>query len=110
MMTIVRSDYPGNTYNDMDAEAIAFYAAKYPGTIMVAGFSQEYREQQLRLQPHVNIFKQSEKSLPIIAVKDIMERIQAIQANPQMEDDAGLQKFLGLSMYVAFTLSLNIRC
>lgn len=100
-MVVPKNEFPGNTFQDIDAEASPFYAARIPGTIMVAGFDQEYREQQLRQKPHVNLLKQSEKSLPKIPLKAIMERLQAIQTAQtpsELEDDEVLKDFLGLSM------------
>lgn len=98
---VLKNEFPGNTFNDIDAEASPFYAAKLPGAIMVAGFDQEYREQQLRQKPHVNLLKQSEKSLPKVPLKAIMDRLQAIQTAKtpsELEDDEALKDFLGLSM------------
>lgn len=102
-MTVSRSNFPGNTFNDMDAEAEPFYAAKFPGTILVAGFDHEYREQQLREKPHVNLVKQSEKTLPVMKIESIMKRLQQLKANPTLEDDEGLKKVLGLSMLDCLT-------
>ncbi|KAF4622668.1 hypothetical protein G7Y89_g14358 [Cudoniella acicularis] len=100
-MTVDCIRFPGNTFEDIDAEAFAFYSAKVPGTVLIAGYSQEYREHQLLRQPHVNIFKEGQISLPKVPLKNIMKRLQEIQLAPagtDLENDSELAtKFLGLS-------------
>lgn len=96
-MRVNTIDYPGNTFIDQDPETSSSYDGAFPGTVTVAGYSEEYRAHQLRIRPMFSLQLQSSVGLPKVSLDKIVARLRRVQLSPQTEDDEGLKEFLGLS-------------
>ncbi|KAL4789305.1 hypothetical protein BDV19DRAFT_374338 [Aspergillus venezuelensis] len=96
-MTLNTYSYPGNTYIDADCETLTYYDSKTPGTVRMAGYSEEYRLQQLRASPMLNLTLEASTVLPEISLSKIVERLRRLQASPQLEDNEGLCELIGLT-------------
>jgi hypothetical protein len=97
-MFVNSTEYPGSTFLDQDPETSAHFDGRYIGTVSVSGFSEEYREHQLSIQPMLSLHLEAEVGFPVISLDKIVARIKLVQASITLEDDAGLKEFLGLSM------------
>jgi hypothetical protein len=84
----------------MDAETLAYYEGKLPGTVSISGYSEEYREHQLLRTPMLQLSLESTTALPVIPLDKIVQRIQTLKILPTSEDNEGLRGLLGLSQYV----------
>ncbi|KAL3444658.1 hypothetical protein BJX65DRAFT_169482 [Aspergillus insuetus] len=102
-MTLNTYSYPGNTYIDADCETLTYYDSKIPGTLRMAGYSEEYRLQQLRAAPLLNLTLEANTVLPEIPLSKIIERLRKLQGSPQLEDNEGLCEFIGLTAATALT-------
>ncbi|KAL4878747.1 hypothetical protein BJY04DRAFT_195012 [Aspergillus karnatakaensis] len=100
-MTLNTYSYPGNTYIDADCETLTYYDSKIPGTLRMAGYSEEYRLQQLRASPLLNLTLEASTVLPEIPLSKIVERLRKLQASPQLEDNEGLRELIGLTQTTA---------
>jgi len=67
------------------------------GTVSVLGYTEEYRERQLAAQGQLQLTLEGATIPPVQAIQTIIQRIQLLQGNPNLEDDAGLQRILGQS-------------
>jgi hypothetical protein len=108
-MTLNTYSYPGNTYIDADCETLTYYDSKIPGTLRMAGYSEEYRLQQLRAAPLLNLTLEANTVLPEIPLSKIIERLRKLQGSPQLEDNEGLCEFIGLTAYVQPRIYGNCR-
>lgn len=72
------------------------YQGYHLGTTSVLGYAEEYRERQLALAPLLQLTFESQSVPPPLALDVIASRIQLLQANPTLEDNAQLEKLLGL--------------
>ncbi|KAL4932031.1 uncharacterized protein BDV17DRAFT_254769 [Aspergillus undulatus] len=100
-MVLNTYSYPGNTYIDADCETLAYYESKTPGTVRMAGYSEEYRLQQLRASPLLSLTLESSSVLPEIPLSKIVERLRKLQGSPQLEDNEGLCELIGLTQATA---------
>lgn len=76
-------NYPGTVFHDMDMEVSRFYEGYYPGTVGVAGYSEEYRAQQLETKPVANITLFSNDAMPpALNIERIIQRFQSSYLNP----------------------------
>ena len=85
---------------DMDCESSEYYEGKLPGTVSIAGYSEEYREYQLLIAPLLNIALEGTNCLPTMPVDRILDRLRKLQLQPSLKDNEGLRDFLGLSQYL----------
>ncbi|KAL2812473.1 hypothetical protein BJX63DRAFT_242386 [Aspergillus granulosus] len=69
----------------------------------MAGYSEEYRLQQLRAAPLLNITLEASTVLPEIPLSKIIQRLRKLQGSPQLEDNEGLCELIGLSAATAVT-------
>lgn len=72
------------------------YQGYHLGTTSVLGYAEEYRERQLALAPLLQLTFEAQSVPPPLALDVIAARIQLLQANPTLEDNAGLERLLGL--------------
>jgi hypothetical protein len=96
-MAVSTYNYPGNTFIDMDCESSPIYESKIPGTTSIAGYSEEYRSQQLLILPLLNFALESTSCLPEAHLGKIVERIRRLRYQPTLEENEGLRDLLGLS-------------
>lgn len=66
------------------------------GTTSVLGYTEEYRERQLAAQIQLRLTLEGTTTPPVQAIQNIVQRIQLLQANPTLEDNAGLDRLLEL--------------
>lgn len=97
MVAVGSASYPGSTFLDMDCESSAYYEGKYPATVTISGYSEEYRAHQLLQQPMLKLSLESETILPEAPLGKIVERLRRLRSQPTLEDDVGLKDLLGLS-------------
>ncbi|EEP77420.1 predicted protein [Uncinocarpus reesii 1704] len=88
--------YPGNTFLDMDCETSAYYEGKYPATITISGYSEEYRAHQLLQQPVLKISLEADNVFPEVPLAKVVERLRKLRSQPALEDDEGLKDLLAL--------------
>jgi len=65
------------------------------GTISVLGYTEEYRERQLAAQVQLQLTLEGTTTPPVQTIQTIVQRIQLLQGNPNLEDNAGLDRILG---------------
>ncbi|EER22999.1 hypothetical protein D8B26_004292 [Coccidioides posadasii str. Silveira] len=97
MMAVGSVSYPGSTFLDMDCETSGFYEGKYPATITISGYSEEYRAHQLLQQPILKLSLESEHLYPEVPLGKVVERLRKLRNQPSLEDDEGLKNLLNLS-------------
>jgi hypothetical protein len=95
-MSVYISKFPACTLIDMDCECSPYYDGKTAGTTSVSGYSEEYRLQQLGLNPMLQINLESNAILPDPPMKKIVERYKILRMTMQ-EDNQALADLLGLS-------------
>ncbi|KAF2753216.1 hypothetical protein EJ05DRAFT_515049 [Pseudovirgaria hyperparasitica] len=99
-MAVDQQSFPGNTFLDMDCESSCFYQGKWPGTVSVSGYSEEYREHQLNLSPLAEIALEGSVIPPLASLDRIVERIRSLQTE-DTEDPDGLREMLGISEFIS---------
>jgi hypothetical protein len=98
--------HPGTILIDSDCETSAAYEGMHSGTTSVLGFTEEYRECQLLSVPPIQIFFESQSVPPAMILSEIVEKIQLVQRNPTLEDNARLDRILGVPAYVSMRCQL----
>lgn len=89
---------PGTTWLDMDPETLVIYDGGAPGTLSIAGYSEEYRQQQYVTTPRLNVKLKQEVPLPTVTTDFLVKRISSLK-NPTLHPltDASLKQVLGNS-------------
>lgn len=64
------------------------------------GYAEEYRAHQLALAPLLQFTFEGHTIPPPVGIDMIVQRVQLLQRNPTLEDNAGLDRILGLPLYV----------
>ncbi|KAJ3497764.1 hypothetical protein NLG97_g1647 [Lecanicillium saksenae] len=91
------ASYPGTTFLDYDCETSSSYDGYHAGAITIIGYSEEYRIYQLDVKPALQLHLESQTFPPLMEMDAIVERLELLQKNPTMEDNAGLWRILGLT-------------